>query len=179
MNCRLLTYKAPKSLPKQLIYKIQDEGTKVYNMASTKSGEYVGKMVGDMVQEPMASQFYPSMAPYDSFLIRVLLIKNRGQGYGTKFINLAKAESKAQGGEGRVHLIASKCYTPSTPPHTFYRKLGFTSQYDESVKEIDKAIKKHKPLASQKAVDLPMYLDEETKPAPKSSIWNKLKNLFK
>ena len=95
MKLSLSNYKTPKCLPKQLIYKIPYEGTNVYNMASTQSGEYVGKMWGNMVQEPMASQFYPSMAPYDSFLIRVLLIKNRGKGYGTKFINFAKAESKA------------------------------------------------------------------------------------
>lgn len=179
MNSSLLTYKNFKKLPNELIYKMPYDGTNVYKMADVKTGKYVGKMIGNIEQESMASQYYPSFESYDSFKIHFLLIKERGQGYGTKFINFAKNESKKYGGKGKVHLIASGCYTPDKPPHVFYRKLGFSSQYEEVIAKIDNAIKKHKPLSWHETVDIPMYLEEKSNLTKKSSIWTKLKNLFK
>ena len=70
----------------------------------------------------------------------------------------------------------------------FYRKLGFTSRYSESIKIIDKAIKNKKNLSYKDIIDIPMYLPDEAiknfanksnVKQNKTSVWQRIKNLFK
>lgn len=185
---RLLTYKPPKQIPQRLIYKMPMDDTYVYKMADTRTGKYVGRMIGNVVQEIFGSSFYPSLESYKSFFIRMLEVESKREGHGSSFIKLAQHESRKNGGGGKVHLIASSCFDPKSPPHVFYRKLGFTSRYTEPLKFIDDAIKNKKSLSREYVVDMPMYLsDEAVKNSSnksnakqnKTSIWQRIKNLFK
>ncbi len=185
---RLLTYKVPKQIPQRLIYKVPLEDTYIYKMADTKTGKYVGRMIGNISQEFMDSSFYPSLESYKSFFIRILNLKSKREGHGSSFIKLAYNESRQNGGGGKIHLIASSCFEPKASPHVFYRKLGFTSRYSESIKIIDKAIKNKKNLSYKDIIDIPMYLPDEAiknfanksnVKQNKTSVWQRIKNLFK
>lgn len=185
---RLLTYKAPKQIPRRLIYKMPFNDTYVYKMADTRTGKYVGRMIGKVIQEFMGSSFYPSLESYKSFFIRILEVESKREGHGSSFIKLAQHESRKNGGGGKVHLIASSCLDPMFPPHVFYRKLGFTSRYSGVLNVIDDAIKNKKSLLYQDIIDMPMYLSDEVvknssnklnAKQNKTSIWQRIKNLFK
>ena len=184
---RLLTYKAPKQIPPRLIYKMPMEDTYVYKMAETKTGKYVGFMIGNVEQEFMSSSFYPSLESYKSFFIRILNVKSKREGYGSSFIKLAYNESRQNGGGGKIHLVASSCFDPEASPHVFYRKLGFTSRYSELLKTIDNAIKNKKNLSHEDIINTPMYLPDEAiknfanksnQISNKKSFFEKIKNLF-
>ena len=103
-------------------------------------------------------------------------------------MKLAYNESRKNGGGGKIHLIASSCFDPKASPHVFYRKLGFTSRYSESIKIIDNAIKNKKNLSYKDIIDTPMYLPDEAiknfanksnVKQNKTSVWQRIKNLFK
>lgn len=181
MKANFILSKHIKPLPQVLIYKKPSQnGYTQYNMINIKDGKCVGKMLGGMRTEPpMCSSYYPSIEGYHSFFIGLLQVKNKRHGYGSEFIKLAKAESMKNGGNGRVHLDATCGFDPQHPAHIFYRKLGFTSQFEETIKVIDKAIKQNKMPNWQQCPDTPMYLMENQRTAiKKPTIWNKIKNFL-
>lgn len=176
---RYLTTKPIKEFPQRLIYAHNNKINTMYKMADTKTGEYVGEMLGKMARENSFSIYYPTLKPYDSFYIQLLKINKKRQGHGTAFIKLAQAESKRNGGNGRVHLKASNCFDLKHPAHIFYRKLGFNSQYTDTIELIDKAIKKNKRL-SEDIPDITMYLPKNPKPVKyEPNVFEKVRNLFK
>jgi len=130
----------------------------LYKMADAKTGVYAGEMVAYPAKIASFSAFYPPLSCRKSFKIEELYIEDRGQGYGTKFINLAKAESRNSGCGGRVHLVASRIYSPNNPPHLFYRKLGFTSKNKGIIKYFDKCIKSGIQIDIDRADNVLMYL---------------------
>ncbi len=138
-----------------------------YGMADVKTGRYVGEMYGRVMTETMFSGYYPITSAYDSFKIEKLYIKNKRCGYGTKFLKFAELESKALGCEGRVHLLASRLYSPNNPPHLFYRKNNFSSQNTEKMKYFDECIRANKQIDVETADNLEMFL---AKYVPKSKI---------
>ncbi len=155
-------------IPKCIVYKqCVDTGFGrmfQYRMCDWKQGKYVGEMYARPVTENMFSCYYPKMHSYESFKIESLVMDEKRQGYGKKFINLAKKESQKYGCEGRVHLLASQAYSPKNPPHLFYRKIGFTSRFTKKVKYFDQCIKKGVQVDWQEAFNLPMYLPEYEPP---------------
>lgn len=185
---RLLTYKPPKQIPQRLIYKMPMDDTYVYKMADTRTGKYVGRMIGNVVQEIFGSSFYPSLESYKSFFIRILDLRAKREGHGSSFIKLAYNESRKNGGGGKIHLVASSCFDPKASSHVFYRKLGFSSRYSGSLEIIDNAIKNKKNLSYKDIIDIPMYLPDEAiknfanksnVKQNKTSVWQRIKNLFK
>ena len=115
-----------QKLPRELIYKCPEppkiigwtyRGNKnqpaLYRMFDTKTGKYVGEMIGCPVlhdNSKVRQIFYQKNEPYKSFYIAELKMEERFLGYGTQFINFAKNLSKQSGCEGRVHLVASRVY---------------------------------------------------------------------
>ncbi len=151
-----------------------------YRMADTRYGSMVGEMFGRPVTETMFSEYYPIMSNYNSFYIEKLIINDKGLGYGSKFINFAKSESLKLGCGGKVHVTASRIYSPKNPPHLFYRKNGFTSRDTGKIAYFDKCIKKHKQISPEMADNLAMYLPVCRKIVPKSSgVLSFLMKLFK
>lgn len=150
-----------------------------YNMADTITGEFAGKMYARPVMEDFFSPYYPTLGCYKSFKIEYIQTEETNQGYGRAFIKLAKAESRKHGCEGRVHLDASRIYTPTRPPHIFYRKCDFTSVYTDRIKYIDECIKEHKEMHWSMADNLPMYLSLESETPQKVKIYSKLLNFVK
>lgn len=162
-------------IPEILIYKVPQKQTVVgytyhkcgfptlYRMADTKTGQLVGEMLGDVVvhDKSIHQTFYPINEPYKTFYIAELKMDERGQGYGSKFIQFAKNLSKQFGGEGRVHLVASRLYDRERPPHVFYKKLGFVSNNKFMNDYLDDCIKSKTPLESELACNLNMYLPIE------------------
>ena len=178
-DMRFITTKPIKEFPQRLIYAHHDNINTMYKMADTKTGEYVGEMLSKMSREITPSIYYPSIYPYNSFYIKLLRVNKKRQGHGTAFIKLAQAESKRNGGNGRVHLKASNCFDEEHPAHIFYRKLGFDSQYTETLDLVDEAIKKHKKL-SKNIPDITMYLPKNPKPVKyEPTLLEKFKNSFK
>ena len=176
---RYLTTKPIKEFPQRLIYAHHDKINTMYKMADTKTGEFVGEMLGKMARETSLSIYYPTTYPYDSFYIKLLKVNKKHQGHGTAFIKLAQAESRKNGGNGRVHLKASNCFDEEHPAHIFYRKLGFDSQYTDTLDLVDKAIKKNKKL-SKDIPDITMYLPKNPKPVKyEPNVFEKVINLFK
>lgn len=177
---RIITTKQLKEIPRRIIYSKAYNETTQYNMADTRTGKLVGRMYGNMEREFSGSTYYPTIDYYDSFFIHLLDIKEKRQGHGTAFINLAKNISKQNGGDGKIHLKASNCFDVKHPAQIFYRKLGFNSQYTEQLKMIDKAIKHNKKLDSKKLCDIPMYLPTNPKPVHyEPNILERILDLFK
>lgn len=169
-NSILLT--KPQPLPPQLFCKYYgttegcNEIRYKYNMIDTKTGNYLGTMEGGpVVYNDKDKMFYPQRKPYKSFYISYLNSTEEGFGHGRQFIELAKKESKKYNCGGRVHLIASRVYSPQSPPHLFYRKCGFTSNFEKINKYMDKCILLSRKMDWTKANNLPMYLpvSKETK----------------
>lgn len=163
-------------LPQRLIYKhpttriifrdavnTADFDAYEYRMCDTQTGEYLGRMIaGPMVCDKSDKKyFYPKNNKYKSFFIDGLYPKYSGEGIGTDFIKLAKKESMASDCCGRVHLVASRIYDPSRPPHIFYRKCGFISNKPNINKYIDRCIKYNRKMHWSMADNLPMYLPEK------------------
>lgn len=176
----ILLTKPLKEIPERIIYSKPLRGTTQYNMASTKTGKFVGSMFGSMEREFSGSTYYPTFDYYDSFYIHLLDIKEKRQGHGTAFINFAQNISKQNGGAGRVHLKASSCFDTKNPAQIFYRRLGFDSQYTDQIKLIDKAIKRNKKPNLNKLCDIPMFLPQNPKPVHyEPNVIDKFLNLFK
>lgn len=128
----ILIYKFPEP-PLIFGYTYRHSGKPVlYHMVDTKTGKFVGEMVGHIVthDSSIKQDFYPIKEPYKSFYIAELKMNERFKGYGRKFIELAQNLSKKSGCNGRVHLVSSRYLDLQNPPHVFYRKCGFTSNSD-------------------------------------------------
>lgn len=163
-----------QKLPRELIYKCPEppkiigwtyRGNKnqpaLYRMCDTKTGKYVGEMLGCPVlhdNRKIRQVFYPIKKPYKSFYIGELHIEERFLGYGTKFINFAKNLSKQSGCDGRVHLVASRIYDRYYPPHIFYKKCGFVSNNKLMDDYLDNCIASKTQIESGIADNLNMYL---------------------
>jgi len=135
-------------------------------MADVKTGEFVGEMYGGVATETFASDYYPNLSTYDSYKIERLYITHKREGYGTKFLKFAEKESQALGCGGRVHLLASRLFSPKNPPHLFYRKNGFTSRDTKLMDYFDKCIREHKQIDVDMANNIPMYLEKYTPRTP-------------
>ena len=151
-----------------------------YHLLDTKTGKQLGEMEARPVLYNIGNRaFYPQVAPYKSFEIDYLKSNVRDKGNGTKFITLAKNESKALDCKGRVHLIASRVYDYDRPPHVFYKKMGFVSNSSKMNKYLDKCIKFGMNVSQSKSSPLCMYLPYTPIEAPKVSTLGKLFKLLK
>lgn len=151
-----------------------------YHLLDTKTGKQLGEMEARPVLYNIGNRsFYPQIAPYKSFEIDYLKSNVRDKGNGTKFITLAKNESKALDCKGRVHLIASRVYDYDRPPHVFYKKMGFVSNSSKMNKYLDKCIKFGMNVSQSKSSPLCMYLPYTPIEAPKVSTLGKLFKLLK
>ena len=151
-----------------------------YHLLDTKTGKQLGEMEARPVLYNIGNRaFYPQVAPYKSFEIDYLKSNVRDKGNGSKFITLAKNESKALDCKGRVHLIASRVYDYDRPPHVFYKKMGFVSNSSKMNKYLDKCIKFGMNVSQSKSSPLCMYLPYTPLEAPKVSTLGKLFKLLK
>ncbi len=151
-----------------------------YHLLDTKTGKQLGEMEARPVLYNIGNRsFYPQIDPYKSFEIDYLKSNVRDKGNGTKFITLAKNESKALDCKGRVHLIASRVYDYDRPPHVFYKKMGFVSNSSKMNKYLDKCIKFGMNVSQSKSSPLCMYLPYTPIEAPKVSTLGKLFKLLK
>jgi GNAT superfamily N-acetyltransferase len=182
-----------KEIPRRIIYKTSNKypiyasvnGPKVYahvyNMVDLETREFVATMkAGAVTYNKRKPKIYPIKTPYKSYYVAYLESAESGLGYGTEMINLAKLESKKQGCEGRVHLTASRVYTPRRPPHLFYRKLGFESVCSYINEIMDFCLSIGRQLPVEYADNIEMYLPVTIKHTVKSK--SKLKsflNFFK
>lgn len=195
MQSILLT-KPIKNIPDKLFYKsktliqnsIHDEYSRrliypafQYNAVNTKTGEFSGTMIAaPMKYSNPAKRFYPYKHPYKSFFINYLSTENHHQGFGKAFIELAKNESKKYNCKGRVHLIASRIYDRTNPPHIFYKKCGFISQSEDINKYLDTCINSNTQMDYFLADNLEMFLPIKEQDHKKSiQILTKLTSFLK
>lgn len=90
-----------------------------YEMRETASNKLLGTMVATPVRKGRSRK-------ENSYLyIDSLRVNNPNEGVGTNLMLLAEQESEILGCKGNIKLIASKCFSNKTPPHLFYRKMGY------------------------------------------------------
>lgn len=151
-------------IPDVLIY--NPRGTNLYSMVNTKENKVIGRMIA-----------YPTIN-HDLYISELTILRNKREGFGTKFLDFAKLLRDELGCEGKVVLDASTTpYDPHNPPHIFYRKNGFTSDDKKMLKKIDKYIKKGKQLDYKTTPAIRMYYPPDTQPA-KPNFLQLLKDLF-
>lgn len=104
--------------------------------------EQIGKMEAypDFVYDPT---FYPNAQNYTSFYIAELKTFPQKIGTGKKLIEIAKTESFKRNCGGKIHIIS---FNAESPPHKFYRKLGFNSPNKGRLQITDECIKEKKDL---------------------------------
>lgn len=148
-------------------------------MYDTQAKEVVATMkAGPVLYQNKDWEIYPIKPPYKSYYISFIESVDSGLGYGTDFIKLAEAESKKSDCNGRVHLIASRTYSPRRPPHLFYRKLGFESISKSLNDTMDFYISIGKQLPWEYADNVEMYLP--VKGGKKNNpIFSSILNFFK
>lgn len=184
-----------QKLPKELIYKcpkppvvlgwLYNKGkTKpdLYKMIDTKTGKYVGEMLGCPVLHDNKKNrqiFYPINVPYKSFYISELQIEERFMGYGRKFINFARHLSNQSECNGRVHLVASRVFDRYYPPHVFYKKCGFVSNDSLMDDYLNECIKSRSQIESSIADNLNMYFPVGDKVEKIHSRFGKIVNFLK
>jgi len=133
-----------------------------------KSSRPVGEMYGYTTIHELKPSFY----------IPSLIVYKKRQGYGTKFINLAKQLSKKEA-DGSIYLFATtNCLDPHNPPHQFYRKQGFSANDKKMLKRIDKANKKNQELDPNETPQLLMFYNPKYQNQENKSLWKKVKNYF-
>ena len=167
----ILLTKPLKEVPRRIVFKSPEKyrvfdnlnGTKtyahIYNMVDVETKEVVGTMkAGPVEYKNRRWQIYPMDIPYKSYYVAYVESADSGFGYGSDLLKLAETESRRTGCEGRVHLTASRVYTPSRPPHLFYRKRGFVSVSPYLNEVMDFYISMGKPLPSEYADNIEMYL---------------------
>ena len=167
----LICQKPLKEIPSRLMYQLPKKEkvyseinggeiyVDVYKMFDTRTKELVGTMkAAPIMYSNKNVVLYSIPEPYKSFYISSIKVEDKGVGHGSAFINLAKAESKINGCQGRVHLVASRIFSPNNPPHLFYRKKGFASEssYIDSTMDFFISMKKQLPL--EYADNVAMYL---------------------
>jgi len=156
----VLIYKVPQP-PAIIGYTYRKTGKPaLYRMADTRTGQYVGEMIGEVVEHDKSIKhtFYPIKTPYKSFYIAELQIEEQSRGYGNKFIEFAKNLSRQFGGNGRVHLVASRIFDRQRPPHVFYKKCGFISNNSFMNDYMDSCISSKIQLEPEFADNLNMFL---------------------
>lgn len=135
-----------------------------YDMFSTRGGKHLGFMIaGERKYGKIASEdyeYYPRKENYTHLYIIGLLAKVKGQGVGTKFVNLAKKLADNVRCRNRVTVLAmnnqeGSMLKASSP---FFRKLGFTSSEKPGLEDVDRVIKGQKPKHGEWYCCLPMYL---------------------
>ena len=181
-----------KEIPRRIIYKSPDvypvyasvNGAEtyahVYNMVNLETREFVATMkAGAVTYKKKKPTIYPIKTPYKSFYVSYLESVDSGLGYGTEMINLAKIESKKLGCEGRVHLTASRVYSPQRPPHLFYRKQGFQSVSSYINDIMDFCISVGKQLPVEYADNIEMYLPVAIKTTKSKSKLKSFLNFLK
>lgn len=190
-NCyySILNRKPLQQVPKELIYTLKAVATdfttgksrivNVHNMADTATGHYVGQMVTQARKKVDCTYIYPNKITCDALEIIRLIMEERRMGYGSKFIEFAKHESRKKGCEGRVFALASRLYDRNHPSHIFYRKKGFTSVNPKINKILDECIEQGKDLDIEYADNLFMYLPVKEKPSKVSRVFQKIKNFIK
>ena len=134
-----------QKLPRELIYKCPEppkiigwtyRGNKnqpaLYRMFDTKTGKYVGEMIGCPVlhdNSKVRQIFYQKNEPYKSFYIAELKMEERFLGYDRY-----------------------------SPPHIFYKKCGFVSNNKLMDAYLDNCIASGTQIESGIADNLNMYL---------------------
>ena len=152
MKISLLSIKPNKKIPEILIFNPLREG--FYNMASAKTGSWLGSM----------QVFDLEFKGEKSLYIDSLYIDKRKKGYGSKFLDFAKKLSKKEH-NSTVFLKANSLFLGSSTsePHAFYRKNGFTTDDKETLKKIDKAIETNRTLTFFDVPPTIMYWQEKNK----------------
>lgn len=137
-----LIYKK-ENVPLQYPYSEQSRFITAYTLIDLKNKQEVGYMYTQTKYGYENDEIYPELRKCNSLYIDMLQINEnyKRQGHGSRFINLARMESKKQNCNGRVHLIAISSINPSSPSHIFYRKNGFTTVYSEFNNLIDEFAK--------------------------------------
>ena len=189
-NCyhSILNRKPIQKIPQVLIYTTKATATdlttgksrivNVHKMADTKTGHYVGEMITQARKKMDCTYIYPDKKNCNALEIVRLIMEERRMGYGSKFIEFAKYESKQSGCDGRVFALASRLYDRLHPSHIFYRKNGFTS-VDKKLNQImDECMANGQNLDIEHADNLFMYLPIKEKPRKSSGFFKKLKNLL-
>lgn len=157
MNINFLAPVKPVKIPARLIY---GNGLK-FNMADTRSGKYLGKMKVTpmtLVNNP----FYKNSNPIKSLYINDLWIIPfaRRNNAGAEFVKFAKYLSKKNNCEGRIYTLAYNYENPGTPPHKFWRKMGFASTSKEENHILDEAIKNHTSIPPDMCMGTTMFLEK-------------------
>lgn len=182
----------PHKMPKHLIYSVKNVKmfdmtsrkivtVNLHRMADTENGTYAGEMITRPVRNLKWAEVYPDEKICDALKIEFLKTEERGNGYGSDFLKFAENESKAQGCDGRVFLVASRIYDPRHPCHIFYRKQGYTSTDNYINYILDKCIKNGSKLEPEYADNLIMYKPLKIKQPrqEKPGLFAKLKDLLK
>lgn len=188
MQAKSLMFLRPlKKLPSKLIYKNPKpikvssdlNGCEVdvfsYNMLDMNKKKVVATMhAGPVLFKNQGNKLYPIEGVYKSLYISLLESIDEGCGYGSEFIKIAKLISRRSGCGGRVHLVASRVFSPDNPPHLFYRKLGFNSVSPYLDQIMDFYLWVKRPLPEEYADNLDMFLPM---PKPKSQLQLKLSSM--
>lgn len=180
-----------QKMPKYLIYskrnvKMFDISSKktvtvdIHKMANTQNGVYAGEMITRPIKHYTCDEIYPDEKSPNVLKIELLKIQEQLQGYGKEFLKFAQAESRKQGCEGRVFLVASRIFDPRHPCHIFYRKQGYTSTDNYINYMLDKCIRNHSNLSYEYADNLLMYKPIKSEQAQniKKGLIYKLKKLI-
>ena len=188
----ILFTKPIKDFPERLIYRSSEvsrvpdgiNGSKTfvytYKMYDTKAKAVVGLMkAGPVNYKNKRCKVYLMNTPYNSYYISYLETADSGFNYGTDLINLAKRESMQSYCEGRVHLVASRTFSPRRPPHLFYRKLGFQTNSSFLNDVMDFYISIGEQLPWEYSGNVMMYTPVAIKNPKKRSIFSLMVNFFK
>lgn len=193
MRTKLILFTKPiKDFPERLIYRSSEasrvpdgiNGSKTfvytYKMYDTKAKAVVGLMkAGPVNYKNKRCEIYPMDTPYNSYYISYLETVDSGYNYGTDLINLAKNESMQSYCEGRVHLVASRTFSPRRPPHLFYRKLGFQTNSSFLNDVMDFYVSIGEQLPWEYSGNVMMYTPVAIKNPKKRSIFSFMVNFFK
>ena len=166
MNFRLSPYIPQKiKVPERLIYNSGD----TYIMYSRKNNKVLGRMIAyEKNYTTIAKEdyeFYPNLENYTSLYILALWAKDKRQGVGKTFLNFAKHLADNPRCKKRITLLAMNNQDGNilNAPSPFYRKCGYTSAETEGLEDVDRVLRKQRPLHGEWYCCLPMYL-----PLPKN-----------
>lgn len=181
-----------EKLPKYLIYSKRNinmydmtqrktVSVDIHRMADTENGILAGEMITRPVKNLKWDEVYPDEKKCNALKIEYLKVEEQRNGYGSEFLKFAENESKTQGCDGRIFLVASRIYDPRHPCHIFYRKQGYTSTDNYINYILDKCIKNGSKLEPEYADNLIMYKPLKIKQPrqEKPGLFAKLKDLLK
>lgn len=179
---KIPTYLRPakrQQVPKFLIYSKRDVRmfdvarretvvVDIHKMADMENKLYAGEMITRTLKNYTCDEIYPEEKSIDVLKIELLNIAQRRKGYGKEFLKFAQTESKKQGCNGKVFLVASRIYDPNNPCHIFYRKQGYTSTDSYINYMLDRSIRNHSKLSYEYADNLLMYKPINSKQSNKT-----------